>query len=233
MSFTKGTVRDRNNLEEERKALTSLAMSMGVKKIGFGDLSQAGNKLTGQYPVGISLIMPMNTAVVDDGSDPEFFSHQMAQRESMETVKAALGDLLASYGHRWHSVSNDMDAESFTGELSHKMVASQAGLGWIGKSSIFITPEYGPRVRLTSLLTDAPYKTAVKRMESQCGDCRSCTDACPAGAIRNKEWAFGMGREELLDFKICADYRQKLGIGLGRRHSCAYCMKACPFGREK
>lgn len=233
MSYTKGNIRDRNKLEEERQALTSLATSLGVKKIGFGDLSRAGNKLTGQFPVGISLVMPMNIDIVDRGSDPEFFGHQMAQREAMETVKAALGERLTGYGHHWHSVTNDMDAASFTGELSHKMVASQAGLGWIGKSSLFITPEYGPRIRLTSLLTDALYQVSATRMESQCGDCRLCADACPEGAIHDKEWAFGMGREELLDFNVCANYRQKLGEGLGRRHSCAYCMKACPIGREK
>lgn len=233
MSERKENPRDLDKLEEERAALVELAMGMGVKKIGFGDLSRVGDKLTGQYPVGISLIMPMDADIVDKGSDPEFFGHQMAQREEMESVKAALGELLAGYGHRWHSVSNDMDAASFIGELSHKMVASQASLGWIGKSSLFITPEYGPRVRLTSLLTDAPYQVVVTRMKSQCGDCRLCVDACPVRAIHDKEWKFGMSREELLDVKTCADYRLKLGAGLGRRHSCAYCMKACPVGREK
>jgi len=218
------------DLEKECATLVELATAMGVKKIGFGDLSQVGSALTDRYPVGISLVMPMDMNIVDDGSDPEFFSHQMAQREAMEAVKAALCVLLTGYGHRWHSVSNDMDAASFKGELSHKMVASQAGLGWIGKSSLFITPEFGPGVRLTSLLTDAPYPTG-KRMESQCGKCRECADACPAGAIHDNKWAFGMGREELLDVKTCADYRQKLGVGLGRRHSCAYCMKACPIRR--
>jgi epoxyqueuosine reductase len=232
VSYTKGNVHDCNKLEEERGAIIDLAMDMGIKKIGFADLSHVGNKLTGQYPSGISLIVPMDCAIVDVGSDPDFFSHQMAQREEMEVIKTTLGKLLAGYGHRCHSVSNDMDASLLTGELSHKMVASQAGLGWIGKSSLFITPEYGPRVRLTSLLTDAPYKTATEMMKSQCGDCRLCADACPADAIHNKEWAFGMGREELLDFNKCADYRQKLGDGLGRRHSCAYCLKACPIGRE-
>ncbi len=132
-------------LEKEREAIVSLAMRMGVKKIGFGDLSRVGNKLTGRYPVGISLLIPMDTDIVDRGSDPEFFGHQIAQREEMESVKSALGELLTGYGHLWHSVSNDMDAASFKGELSHKMVASQAGLGWIGKSSLFITPKYGPK----------------------------------------------------------------------------------------
>ena len=231
MRNEKENAQDPDKLDKERASLVELATKIGVKKIGFGDLSQAGSKLTDQCPVGISLIMPMNIAIVDEGSDPEFFGHQMAQREEMETIKVALGELLTGYGHKWRSVSNDMDAASFKGELSHKMVASQADLGWIGKSSLFITPEYGPRVRLTSLLTDAPYRTAAKKMESQCGTCRMCADTCPVEAIHNKEWAFGMGREELLDVKKCADYRLKLGVGLGRRHSCAYCMKACPIGR--
>ncbi|NQT27386.1 hypothetical protein HQ585_18680 [candidate division KSB1 bacterium] len=35
---------------------------------------------------------------------------------------------------------------------SHKMIATRAGLGWIGKTDLLITTRFGPRVRLASIL---------------------------------------------------------------------------------
>lgn len=42
------------------------------------------------------------------------------------------------------------------GMFSHRFAASHAGLGWIGKSCHLINPQVGPRLRLTTILTDAP-----------------------------------------------------------------------------
>jgi hypothetical protein len=142
-----------------QKAITFRAMRLGVKKIGFADLSGVGLDLTDRFPCAIALIIPMDAAIVGGAAEPAFFEHQVRQREELEAVKAELGKLLAGHGYGFHPVSNDMDPGRLTGELSHKMVANIAGQGWIGKSTLFVTPEYGPRLRLTSLLTDAPFST--------------------------------------------------------------------------
>ena len=42
------------------------------------------------------------------------------------------------------------------GHLSHKLVAHLAGLGRIGRSCLLLTPGAGPRVRLATVLTNAP-----------------------------------------------------------------------------
>ena len=213
-----------------QKAITFLAMRLGVKKIGFADLSGIGLNLADRFPRGIALIIPMDAAIVGGAAEPAFFEHQVRQREELEAVKVELGKLLAAHGYRFHPVSNDMDPGRLTGELSHKMVANIAGQGWIGKSTLFVTPEYGPRVRLTSLLTDAPFSTRAVPLAGRCGDCDLCAAACPAGAIRNVEWRPGLCREELLDVGRCMDYRHRRGDGT-RRFSCACCLNACPAGR--
>ena len=41
-------------------------------------------------------------------------------------------------------------------DFPHKTAANMAGLGFIGKSVLFISNEFGPRVRLATVLTDAP-----------------------------------------------------------------------------
>lgn len=214
-----------------QKAITFRAMRLGVKKIGFADLSAVGHRLTGRYPYGIALVLPMDESVVGGCDEPSFFRHQVQQREELETVKASLAAILKEHGYAVYSVSNDMDQELFAGELSHKMVANMAGLGWIGKSSLFVTPEYGPRVRLTSLLTNARFSTLASQSASKCDDCDQCVTACSAGAIKNVEWKPGGGRDDLLDIRLCVAYRTAMSRDKSRRYSCARCLNACPAGK--
>ncbi|OFY64528.1 MAG: hypothetical protein A2V64_08625 [Bacteroidetes bacterium RBG_13_43_22] len=47
---------------------------------------------------------------------------------------------------------NDEYLRTLTVDISHKMVATRAGLGWIGKSDLLISREFGPRLRLVSML---------------------------------------------------------------------------------
>ncbi len=207
----------------------SLAMRLGLKQIGFADLSGAGNPLFSQLPVGISLILPMGDIVLVSLEELKFHEQQLRLRDELEVIKEQLGAFFTGHGYCWHSVSNDTDQEHLTGEMSHKMVAVRAGLGWIGKSSLLVTPEYGPGVRMTTMLTDAPFQTFSGYSESRCGDCMLCVEACPVKAITGREWHRGCTREDLIDVFLCNDYRINIGAGLGRKHSCAHCMRACPF----
>ncbi len=79
----------------------------------------------------------------------------------------------------------------------------QAGLGWIGKTALFVSPEFGPAVRLATVFTDLELPTGEPVTESRCGDCRACVDACPAGCGRDVLWRPGMARELLFDAGAC------------------------------
>lgn len=71
-----------------------------------------------------------------------------------------------------------------TAPLAEKQLAVEAGLGWIGRQSLLVTPRYGSYVLLGELLLcdeadayDAPFEG------SRCGRCRNCIESCPTGAI--------------------------------------------------
>lgn len=71
-----------------------------------------------------------------------------------------------------------------TAPLLEKQLAVEAGLGWIGRQSLLITPRHGSYVLLGELvLTEAAdcYDTPFEG--SRCGRCHNCIESCPTGAI--------------------------------------------------
>ena len=63
--------------------------------------------------------------------------------------------------------------------ISDKVWAARAGLGWIGKNSLLITPTMGSYVNIGELVTDAECDVYDRPIENQCGECKKCVEACP------------------------------------------------------
>lgn len=103
-----------------------------------------------------------------------------------------------------------------TGLLPHKTVALRAGLGFIGKNNLLVTPDYGCAVMLGKVLTNAPFITIRETpQEPQCKDCNICVNVCPNKALLGKKWSLGIAREEIIIRKHCT--------------LCLKCMVWCPF----
>ncbi|MFX1500574.1 MAG: 4Fe-4S binding protein [Promethearchaeota archaeon] len=98
----------------------------------------------------------------------------------------------------------DMNYETFglKGELNLKHAAVEAGLGSRGKNDLLITPNYGPRVRLFGVITDADLEPTQKDNKDYCTKCNICIEACPSGALS----------ESGCDPKICSPYAMKWGL---------------------
>ena len=130
--------------------------------------------------------------------------------------------------------SQVLDRETWHAAISHKAVARMAGLGWQGKNLLLITPQFGSRVRLVTVLTEAPL-AADAPVKNRCGDCTLCREACPAEAIKGVNTLdHYKDREEALHFSRCVEkltneYAALPGIGAS---ICGICIKVCPFGRR-
>jgi epoxyqueuosine reductase len=131
--------------------------------------------------------------------------------------------------------SQVLDEKGWYGAITHKAVARMAGLGWQGKNLLLITPQYGSRVRLVTVLTEAPL-TVDTPLRNRCGNCTLCRDACPAGAIKGVNTVdHYTDRNEALHFKRClekvtGEYAKLPHVGAA---ICGICIKVCPFGRKK
>jgi epoxyqueuosine reductase QueG len=129
--------------------------------------------------------------------------------------------------------SQVIDRKDWQAAISHKAVARMAGLGWQGKNLLLITPQYGSRVRLVSILTKAPLASD-SPIKNRCGSCILCRDACPAQAIKgvNTKDHYET-REEALFFQRCVEkltgeFAKLPGVNAP---ICGICINVCPFGK--
>jgi epoxyqueuosine reductase len=76
------------------------------------------------------------------------------------------------------------------GDFSHRHAAVASGLGEFGFNGLLLTPDFGPRQRLVSLITNAPlepspmYSGPKLCRPDQCG--YACVKACPTSAMGGK-----------------------------------------------
>ena len=113
--------------------------------------------------------------------------------------------------------------------FSHRLAAAHAGLGWIGKSCSLINPEVGPRLRLGTVLTDAPFEPD-SPIENRCGSCHSCIDACPTRALHGRSFDPADPLSARFDVQKCYEFFDTVetvyGIGI-----CGLCLASCPWGK--
>jgi len=103
--------------------------------------------------------------------------------------------------------------------LPHKKIAILSGMGWIGKSNLFITEEYGSALCLCTILTNAPLPTEKTSMiMPNCGECTVCKDICPTSAIHGTTWEPGMNRDLIVDVYHC--------------ECCLKCLVKCPWTQK-
>lgn len=126
--------------------------------------------------------------------------------------------------------SERFDDERICAVFSHKLAANLAGLGWIGKSYLLITPENGPRVRWTTILTNVPLTPTGKPMKNLCGDCRKCVDICPVKAFTGSNFKEDEDRDVRYDARKCELYLENLEKQ-GKLPVCGLCIYNCPFGK--
>ena len=113
-------------------------------------------------------------------------------------------------------------------------LAIEAGLGQLGRHAKLINPKYGPRCRISKVITDLPLKHGEPidfGVTEFCSTCKRCAEACPAQAIPYGETSLAPVNEcnsggflaWHLDHKKCYRYWSKVGT------NCGICVAVCPY----
>ena len=226
-----------NDLTRQIKSRLS---SLGADIIAFGDLNELPADVREGLPVGISVAVVYPKQVIRGIKalpTQEYSEWYTNLNERLDRIVIEGASFLKNMGYEAIAQTREYvgNGEMIDNTLlPHKTIATRAGVGWIGKSALLVTREYGSSVRLSSILTNAPLETAKPINESGCDGCMICTDACPAKAISGKVWKPEIYRDLFFDPVKCrttARERAKLGFG-GEMTICGKCIEICPYTQQ-
>ncbi len=198
---------------------------------GFADI--AYSPYAAQYAFALVFAVPYGERLTPETwTEARFERGIRTARDRLEGVAAQVEAVLRRGGVRfWAPPVAQKDETELLAPFSFKYAAVMAGLGWIGKNDVVITERYGPRVRLSAILIDAPFTCGEPRLRSGCPDgCTRCVDICPCKALKDRRWTPDAQRAEIIDYRLCNRFRSAWIPKLGRKSACGLCLAACPFG---
>jgi epoxyqueuosine reductase QueG len=109
-----------------------------------------------------------------------------------------------------HLPPGAQDSRFRTAPFYHMPAMYLAGLGTLGMNCSILTPEFGPRGYVTSVITNCPLPADAPMAREMCEHCGLCVESCPIGAIDGKGWKNPFP---------CASYG-----------CCSTCIAICPVG---
>lgn len=234
-------------MNELDKQLGDTASLLEIDVFGTADLTKVkdfvqiqGGENISNYPKAISIGIRLIDGIVN-----ELYRHE--ELTALYTYKALYNTTNAKLDKTAHSIARFIQKAGFKaypipasqivklrkleGAISHKLVANLAGLGWIGKSCLLISPGYGPRIRYATVLTNAPLTTG-ESIDNRCGDCRECVDICPVKAFTGVPFNPKEPRSVRFKAHSCKNYTDKREKTFGEG-ICGLCVYACPYGKNK
>ncbi len=223
--------------------LQSVIANINTDKIGIVNLDN--NKDTNVYRTSVGLLPDAKSVIVlANELFPEVVQYLTSGRKMGELVMRDLFTRNADIvnGHLdWESYKlvKDLhkldysgipltagdapfDTRYLEGMLSYKEAAVTAGMGVTGWNTMLLTPEFGARVRLSCVVTDASLKNTISSNDYvPCSDCKgACVKVCPVEALKQP------GEDEIcsIDKYLCNTYLVSSG-------GCSECLRVCPADR--
>ena len=216
--------------------LSSLLHNEGASLVGFGDISALDYQGFTSC-VALAVMIPAKViAGIKNGPARDYFDSYHELNARLNALAELAAKYLSDRGHRAlpQTTTTVVESPGYRTPVPHKTCATRAGLGWIGKSTLLVTEEYGPAVRLSSVLTDAEFDSVSEPINvSRCGSCTACASACPGQAIKGALWDVNAPLESLVDVEDCRKAARALAADMiGEQITlCGKCIETCPYTR--
>lgn len=223
------------DIEKQHELMQELK-ALGLQIFGFGYVGDCDFPKKKGLPYAISIGLPLTPAVVENirsGPNQVYYDEYLTLNDELDRLTSHIQQKVEQLGYRAYAVlsSKRTDFVHIAGEFPHKTAAVRSGLGWIGKSALLITKQFGPRLRISTVLTDMPLQTDEAIPAPRCGQCRNCTDSCPSQAIAGNTWSETAVREDLVDVHKCDQWKIK-NFPEYDGLVCGICVAVCPHGRR-
>jgi epoxyqueuosine reductase len=158
---------------------------------------------------------------VVDGPTRLYFFHYQRVNVLVDELGLKITNFIQS--RRWEALpvpaSQIVDWERQLAHVSHKHIAARAGLGWIGRNNLLVSPRFGSRQRLITVLTSMPL-IVDDPIPWGCGECRACLSSCPSQSIKERPEEF----DHVGCYQMVKALVKKAGIS---QNICGLCVKAC------
>ena len=200
------------------KEFEAYTRSSGIAKLGYTELPREliFNGRSVAYSHAIVLIMEIPKAPVDAAPSPETQAIGIITYRQMGDITNRLTEYLRIKGYAAEA------GHPAIGPALYPPLAIKAGLGNGGRHGLLITPEFGPRQRISAIFTSIRNLPATDSTEhawtrSFCATCGNCIRKCPGKAIYEKPIVHEDGRLSHVDGDKCI--------------SCTLCLKECSFNK--
>ena len=164
---------------------------------------------------------------------PEGWRTKVASYALNRDYHITIKKMLAALAERLKEYAPKLQFRAFTDSapLAEKSYARRAGLGWIGRNSLLVTPEYGSMLLLGELVINEDvdeYDTPKEFVG--CGECRRCVEACPNGAVSEGRY---IDTRRCISCRTIEPMAEGVGIDLdGWIFGCDACQTVCPYNQR-
>ncbi len=231
---------------EMREGVRKVARYLGADLVGFTDLDERwvyshhyfpekGENPPVELPEGCDQVVVMGLSMDHDMMATAPTAIMMTETHRNYSRMAALVSSVAQYiramGYQAVPSLNDT--------ALNVPLAVDAGLAQPSRLGPAITPEFGPRVRFCTVITDMPLEAVRKHRDfgaiEFCEECEKCADACPSNSLpkgpRTTEGISGTNNPGVLkwygNYESCRLYWASIGT------NCGICLRVCPFNHGK
>jgi len=210
-------------------------LDLGADLVGFCNVENLIPEEWQNMPFAISVGIALNKEIIAgiaSGPTLEYYAEYRRVNSVLNDLGARIAQHLRQLGHTARNfAATDVGIDdNLCTKLPHKTTATRAGLGWIGKSALLVTEEFGPAIRLTTVLTDMELPVDKSILDSRCGTCDKCVQYCPGEAMTGKNWDVTCVREDIFDAHACRKAARAKAAKEGIPETiCGICIAVCPF----
>lgn len=206
--------------------LEDFTRKQGVSSIGYTKLpsSYVFKNKGALHPNAIILTYEMDEDLIQQAPSVNTFEMIHETYNKLGQASNALANFLRENGYSAHA------SHPLGGIVLYPPLAEAAGLGYRGFHGLIITPEHGPRVRLSAVFTsieNLPFNQEYNHswIGDFCQSCKRCVKTCPGEAMYDEPLTPNDEIITYVDQQKCFPY-------FLRDHGCTVCIKNCPFSKR-